>query len=288
LTIKILLDEISSKIQKIITEQGFPNVPFSVEQSKLGFGDATCNVAFLLAKDLKDNPPNIAKKIIKMYEINSNDFIIKAEAHPSGYLNFIANTSKLNKVILESAIDDNYGNVDLGNNTTITIEHTSVNPNKALHIGHVRNIVIGDVIARILRKTNYDVKVLNYVDDSGLQVADIVVGFKHLGFSETPPDLQKFDQYCGDEVYAKTTVAYEKDPKLEEIRKKTLQDIENESSEISQFADYITKKVLAEQLKTCWRLGVFYDCLNFESQIIRSGLWNQIFEKMKEKMQIAG
>ena len=167
-------------------------------------------------------------------------------------------------------------------NSAIVVEHTSVNPNKALHIGHVRNIIIGDSISRVLEKANYKVNVLNYVDDSGLQVADIIVGFKHLGFDQDPPGGKKFDHYCGDDVYVKTTEKYETDSSLEEIRKNILKELEDGNSETAKFADTITRKVLANQLETCWNLSVSYDCLNFESQIIRSGLWSKIFEKLKE------
>ena len=92
----------------------------------------------------------------------------------------------------------------------ILIEHTSVNPNKALHVGHLRNAVIGDCLYRILRTAGKDVKVINYIDDSGVQVADIIVGFKHAGFStkvddqEVSKDKIKFDHYCGNEIYVKT------------------------------------------------------------------------------------
>ena len=162
------------------------------------------------------------------------------------------------------------------------VEHTSVNPNKALHIGHIRNIIVGDTISRILRKADYKVNVLNYIDDSGLQVADIIVGFTHFGFDQEPPNDKKFDHYCGDDVYVKTTQKYEEDSSLEEIRKNVLKELEDGSSETAKFADIITRKVLANQLETCWNLSVTYDCLNFESQIIRSGLWSKIFEKLKE------
>ena len=123
---------------------------------------------------------------------------------------------------------------------------------------------------------------LNYVDDSGLQVADIIVGFKHFGFSKEPPNGKKFDHYCGDDVYVKTTEKYESDPSLEQTRKDVLKELEDGDSEIAKFADTITRRVLVNQLETCWNLSVFYDCLNFESQIIRSGLWDEIFEKLKE------
>jgi arginyl-tRNA synthetase len=282
MTFKILLEEIYLNIQKIIDELELPQVSFVVEPTKLNFGDVTCNVSFLLAKHLKKKPYEVAKIISEKYQPYLGKLIKKVDAHQSGYINFFANYSQLNTVILKASVKDDYGFLDLGKKSRIVVEHTSVNPNKALHIGHVRNIIIGDTVARILRQTNFDVKVLNYIDDSGLQVADIIVGFKYGGFSENPPPGQKFDQYCGDVVYVKTTEKYSSNPKLEETRKKILQDLEDEKSDIAKFAEKITKKVLSEQLKTCWKLSASYDCLNFESQIIRSGLWKHVFEKMKE------
>lgn len=282
MTFKILLEEIYLNIQKIIDELELPQVSFVVEPTKLNFGDVTCNVSFLLAKHLNKKPYEVAKIISEKYQPYLGKLIKKVDAHQSGYINFFANYSQLNAIILKASVKDDYGFLDLGKKSRIVVEHTSVNPNKALHIGHVRNIIIGDTVARILRQTNFDVKVLNYIDDSGLQVADIIVGFKYGGFSENLPPGQKFDQYCGDVVYVKTTEKYSSNPKLEETRKKILQDLEDEKSDIAKFAEKITKKVLSEQLKTCWKLSASYDCLNFESQIIRSGLWKQIFEKMKE------
>ena len=282
MSIQILLDEIKTNLTKILNDLNFPSILFSVEPAKKGFGDVTCNVCFLLAKTLSQKPNEVAQKISENYNNRLGDLVAKVEAHPSGYLNFFANMDKLNEIVIKNSIKDDYGSVDIGNKTKIVVEHTSVNPNKALHIGHVRNIVIGDTLVRLLEKTNYDVKVLNYVDDSGLQVADIIVGFKHLNFSETPPSGQKFDHYCGDVVYVKTTEKYENEPNLQDPRKKILKDIEDPKSEVSKFANSITKKVLACQLETCWNLDVFYDCLNFESEIVHSGLWQQIFEKLKE------
>ena len=282
MTFKILLEEIHLNIQKIIDELELPQVSFVVEPTKLNFGDVTCNVSFLLAKHLKKKPYEVAKIISEKYQPYLGKLIKKVDAHQSGYINFFANYSQLNAIILKASVKDDYGFLDLGKKSRIVVEHTSVNPNKALHIGHVRNIVLGDTVARILRQTNFDVKVLNYIDDSGLQVADIIVGFKYGGFSENPPPGQKFDQYCGDVVYVKTTEKYSSNPDLEETRKKVLQSLEDEKSDIAKFAEKITKKVLSDQLKTCWKLSASYDCLNFESQIIRSGLWKHVFEKMKE------
>ena len=277
-----LINEATENIKKIISDLGYDSVKFSVVPAKSGFGDLSCNAAFLLAKQLKTNPFEISKTLSEKYSEHLSNFISKTEAHPSGYLNFFVNQSSINETIIQNSINDDYGSLTIGNQKTITVEHTSVNPNKALHIGHVRNIVIGDTVARIMQKAGFNVNILNYIDDSGLQVADIILGFQELNFPENPPDGKKFDQYCGDEVYVKTTEKYEENPSLEEKRKEILQQLEDGSSETAKFADVITKKVLDGQLETCWNLSVTYDCLNFESQIIRSGLWKNIFDKLKE------
>ena len=282
MTFKSIIDEIENNLKKIQSDLSINSVNFSVEPAKPGFGDVSSNISFLLAKHLKKSPKEIAQIISAKYSNCTNTLVLKTEAHPSGYLNFFADWKRLNQLILSESYLDEFGDVDIGKNSPLVVEHTSVNPNKALHIGHIRNIVIGDTVARILKKANFNVNVLNYIDDSGLQVADIVVGFKHFGFDPESPTGKKFDHYCGDEVYVKTTAKYDTDPNLEDLRRSTLKELEDGNSETAKFADNITRKVLVNQLQTCWTLGVFYDCLNFESQIIRSGLWNEIFEKLKE------
>ena len=282
MTFQTIIEEIENNLKLILVDLSISDVSFSVEVAKPGFGDVSSNIAFLLAKKLQKSPKDITQMLSEKYSQCTSILVLKTEAHPSGYLNFFADWTKLSKLILSESYLDTFGDVDIGNNSNIIVEHTSVNPNKALHIGHIRNIVVGDTVSRILSKANYKVNVLNYIDDSGLQVADIIVGFKHFGFDEEPPNGKKFDHYCGDDVYVKTTQKYELDSSLEEIRKNTLKELEDGNSETAAFGDLITRKVLAGQLQTCWNLNVSYDCLNFESQIIRSGLWSKIFEKLKE------
>ena len=282
MTFKSIIDEIENNLNKVLSDLSISDVVFSVEPSKPGFGNVSSNVSFLLAKQLKKSPQHIAEMLSEKYSHCTNTLVLKTESHPSGYLNFFANWDKLTQLILSESYLDTFGDVDIGKNSSIVVEHTSVNPNKALHIGHIRNIVIGDTISRILKKANYKVNILNYIDDSGLQVADIIIGFKHFGYDQEPPNGKKFDHYCGDDVYVKTTEKYETDSNLEDVRKNVLKELENGDSETAKFADKITRRVLAGQLETCWNLDVSYDCLNFESQIIRSGLWDKIFENLKE------
>ena len=281
MTFALVFDEIKNNIEKILSELGVSDVTYSVEPARPGFGDVTCNVSFLLSRRLKKTPREIARQVSAKYQDLDSKLVSGVEAHPSGYVNFTVNMGALGRIIIQNSAGDDYGTVDIGGSSKIVVEHTSVNPNKALHIGHVRNIVIGDTVSRILRKANYDVAVLNYIDDSGLQVADIVLGFRKLGFNTEPPAGTKFDHYCGDEVYVKTTEKYAEQPDLERERNDILKEIEEGTSETAAFAGSVTRRVLEGQLQTCWNLSVTYDCLNYESQIIRSGLWSTIFEKLR-------
>jgi arginyl-tRNA synthetase len=290
MTFRAFVAETRRAVAASLTSAGYPDVVFDVsEPPRKEFGDLTCNVAFPLSKQLKKAPAAIAAELIENHirpSITKQGSLIKSvEPHPAGYVNFYANYEKLAPLTLEAALasPDTYGHFDAGAGRHVVIEHTSVNPNKALHVGHMRNVILGDTLYRIMKATNHRTTVLNYVDDSGLQVADIIIGFKFAGFPVEPPDGRKFDQYCGDEVYVKVNQLYEKDSVLAEKRKVVLREIEEGKSELAKFAAEITKKVLDEQLKTCWRMKVRYDVLNFESQIVVSKMWSKAFELLKKE-----
>ena len=254
------------------------------EPPQQAFGDLSCNVAFLLSKHLKKPPSKIATELAEAIRPLIQGSYILSTDPAGGHINFKANYARLSPATLSHVLSnpDNYGYPNSGKDMQIVIEHTSVNPNKALHVGHMRNVIIGDTLYRIMRATNHRTTVLNYIDDSGVQIADIVVGFKFAGFPVAPPtENQKFDHYCGDEVYVKINEIYEKDPQVAEKRKLVLKEIEEGKSEIARFAMDITLRVLQEQLKTCWRMKVHYDLLNFETHIVGSKLWSKAFELLK-------
>jgi arginyl-tRNA synthetase len=284
-TFRILIGQVRGLVAAAVEKAGYPAVDFDVsEPPRKEFGDLTCNVAFQLSKHAKKAPPKIAGELIERISPQPDSFVLSAEPHPAGYINFQANYSKLSTSTLAQLLQDpdKYGYYDSGKGSHVIIEHTSVNPNKALHVGHMRNVILGDALYRIMKATNHRTTVLNYVDDSGLQVADIVVGFKFAGMNPEPSGNKKFDQYCGDEVYVKINEMYEKDSQLAEKRKLVLKEIEEGKSEIARFASEITLRVLQEQLKTCWRMKVRYDLLNFESHIVVSKLWSRAFELLKK------
>lgn len=285
MTLRILIHEVRELVSSALTSAGYPVIEFNVsEPPQHAFGDLSCNVAFLLSKHLKKPPAKIATELAEAIRPRLQGSYILSADPAGGYINFRANYARLSPATLSHVLSnpENYGYPNSGQDMHIVIEHTSINPNKALHVGHMRNVIIGDTLYRIMRATNHRTTVLNYIDDSGVQIADIVVGFKFAGFPVAPPKKnQKFDHYCGDEVYVKINEIYEKDPQVAEKRKLVLKEIEEGKSEIARFAMEITLRVLQEQLKTCWRMKAHYDLLNFETHIVGSKLWSKAFELLK-------
>src|SRR5687768_11066514 len=250
MTLRVLINEVRELVSSALTSAGYPVIEFDVsEPPQQAFGDLSCNVAFLLSKHLKKPPYKIASELAEALRPRIQGSYILSTDPAGGHINFKANYARLSPATLSQVLSnpDNYGYPDSGQDMHTVIEHTSVNPNKALHVGHMRNVVIGDTLYRIMKATNHQATVLNYVDDSGLQVADIVVGFKFAGFPVEPTKGQKFDHYCGDEVYVKINEMYEKDPQLAEKRKLVLREIEEGNSELAHFAAEITRRVLNEQ-----------------------------------------
>ncbi len=176
------------------------------------------------------------------------------------------------------------------------VEHTSINPNKAAHIGHLRNAILGDTFVRLLRATGQKVDVQNYIDNTGVQVADVVVGFQHLeGMSldavrQLLEDLkrngQRIDYYCWD-LYAKTSQWYEQGTEEENAARKklryaTLHEIEHGGNDTAEIAELISTAVLRRHLETMLRLDIEYDFLPRESEILHHKFWEAAFEQLKQ------
>lgn len=291
MSLRILRQEAVQLLEKILSDRDIDDINYTLtEPTNSEFGELTSNIAFLLAQRLRGKPYLIARDLavslsIQLKKQRTKGSLLKTiEAHHSGHINFRAAWDVFPKAVISEIVDRSYGKFNFGGGRRVIIEHTSVNPNKALHVGHLRNMIIGDVLYRILSAVNYDTSVLYYVDDSGLQVADIVVGFLYAGFPIEPPDPKtKFDQYCGNEVYVKINEMYTKNLDLQQKRRSVLKSIEKGSSELSKFAKDISLRVLRDQLKTCWSLKVRYDLLNFESNIVASKLWEKMFEVLENR-----
>jgi len=171
----------------------------------------------------------------------------------------------------------------------VMVEHTSINPNKAAHIGHLRNSILGDTLVRLLRAAGYAVDVQNYIDNTGVQVADVVVGFERIA-KKSKAEIEeliagsegRFDYYCWD-LYAKVSQWYEADKANLQVRRDTLHLLEIGGNETAEIAQLISMAVLRRHLETMQRLDIEYDFLPQESDILHLHFWAKAFELLKEK-----
>ena len=266
---------------------------------KIELGDAAFPAAFELAKLIKQqtgektNPREIAETL--KAELEHFDFVDRIEVAGPGYLNVFYDRAKF---IGENGQADPLPKLKLSkskNATKICVEHTSVNPNKAAHIGHVRNSVLGDTFQRILRANGKRVEVQNYIDNTGVQVADVVVGFIYLEKKDLDEiksldkklsdERSTFDYYCWD-LYAKVGVTYQTDEALKAKRAEVLNLIEEGNNDTALLADYVATRNVECILKTMERLSIRYDLLPRESEILHLHFWNKAFAQMKERSVI--
>lgn len=249
------------------------------------FGEIALPVAFQLAKQLRQAPKKIAAEIAE--EIGPIPGVAKLEVAGNGYINV-----RLDRAAYASSLlrDDSEQSTATGEK--IIVEHTNINPNKAAHIGHLRNAALGDTFVRMLRALGHKVEVQNYIDNTGVQVADVVVGF-HFLEKKTPADVHalladpavRFDYYCWD-LYARTSSYYKDHPESLEWRKQTLHAIESGEGEVAELAHLVADAVVQAHLKTMLRMDVEYDVLPRESEILHLQFWATCFELLKQKNAI--
>ena len=249
---------------------------------KLELGEAASPVCFELAKRLKKAPRTIAQEIAA--SLPKIDGIARVEIAGGGYLNAYFDRAAFWKVTTDphKAAHESGANV----RRRVIVEHTSINPNKAAHIGHLRNAVLGDTMVRLLRDTGQDVAVQNYIDNTGVQVADVVIAFQ-LMERKSLADVRKlatephFDYLCWD-LYAKATQFLEEDKtRATKIRGETLKAIEEGNGETAEIAAVIAEAIVTYHLRTMARLDIHYELLARESEILHLHFWDAAFEKLK-------
>jgi arginyl-tRNA synthetase len=249
------------------------------QSPKSEFGELASPVCFELARKLKKSPRSLAEELIA--RTGKIDGIEKMEVAGAGYINFFLDRAAAVRGSRLRGFPSETGK--------IIVEHTNINPNKAAHIGHLRNAAIGDAFVRILQGAGRTVEVQNYIDNTGVQVADVVVGLKHVE-RKTLADVRriiadrsiKFDYYCWD-VYARVTPFYEaEDPKFS-LRGRTLKEIEEGDNDTAQMAELVATTIVRCHLRTMGRLGIRYDLLPRESDILHLKFWDYAFRQLKEK-----
>jgi arginyl-tRNA synthetase len=249
-------------------------------------GDLGTPLAFELARRLRKAPRAIAQEVAAAF--GAVDGVSGVAAAPNGYLNFFLERRKflLDRIDPDTAprlaaeADSRFAGKAI-------VEHTAINPNKAAHIGHLRNSALGDTLVRVLRFRGIPVEVQNYIDDTGVQVADVVVGFRVLEGKTAEQvrelaDTTRFDYYCWD-LYARVTEWYEQDKERLKVRAATLHDIEHGGNDNAEIAAFIADRIVRTHLKTMGRMNVDYDLLTWEGDILRLRFWAQAFDVLKAK-----
>src|SRR5688500_2963891 len=245
-----------------------------------GLGDLGTPVAFELARRLRKAPRAIAQEIAGAF--GTVEGVREVAAAPNGYLNFFLDRP----AFLLDRLSGSQPPARPGAGKAI-VEHTAINPNKAAHIGHLRNSALGDTLVRVLRFRGIPVEVQNYIDDTGVQVADVVVGFRVIE-NQTLDDIRaiadstRFDYHCWD-LYARVTDWYGEDKERLAVRAQTLHDIEHGGNDNADTAAFIADRIVRCHLKTMARMNVDYDLLTWEGDILRLKVWAQAFDVLKAK-----
>ena len=246
---------------------------------KVELGEYALPLAFELAKKLRKPPRKIAEEIVA--GIGPIEGFEKLELAGAGYINARVNRTDLAAALAADARPP--AQVPEGK---VLVEHSSINPNKAAHIGHLRNAILGDTFVRLLQFAGRQVDVQNYIDNTGVQVADVIVGFLHLE-QKSRAEIEelargpRFDYYCWD-LYARVSQWYEQDKENLKARTQTLHAIEEGGNETASVADLISTAVLRRHLETMDRLDIEYDFLPRESEILHLHFWDAAFIKLKE------
>ncbi len=280
-----IVDEIKARLfQHVQSRYGYTLSQLVVEQPpKVELGDLAFPFCFELAKFLKKSPRQAATEIAD--SVGALPGVSKVQVAGSGYINLFFKRDDFLKELFEApTVQPDRRSHLAPTQEKIILEHTNINPNKAAHIGHLRNAVLGDTFARLLRFAGSNVEVQNYIDDTGVQVADVVVGFKYLekkNLEDVRAIAEKFDYYCWD-LYATVSSFYEQDPSNQRLRAETLKLIEEGHNETAELAHHISHRIVRCHLNTMWRLGIQYDLLPKESDILHLKFWDYAFELLKK------
>jgi arginyl-tRNA synthetase len=275
----------------IRTRFGIADVPpFAIETPPTrALGDLAVPVAFQLARTLRKAPRAIAQELAEA--LGSIPGIARIAATPNGYLNLYLERPSFFLARARQQVAP-----EPAPNEKAIVEHTAINPNKAAHIGHLRNAALGDTLVRALRFQGTPVETQNYIDDTGVQVADVIVGFRELERKSIDEvraiaDTTRFDYYCWD-LYARVTEWYDGDSARLAIRAAVLHDLEHGGNDTAAIGALIVERIVRAHLKTMARLNIGYDLLTYEGDILRLQFWAHLFETLKAQgavfLQTAG
>ncbi len=285
----LIEQEIAKSVQALLRREFGVDSAVVVEQPRQPqFGEIALPIAFQLARELKKAPREIASTIAAML-VDVLPTVGSLDIAGNGFLNLKLRRADYAQALL-SGDSTSMSAAKIGGK--VIVEHTNINPNKAAHIGHLRNAVLGDTFVRMLRAMGEQVEIQNYIDNTGVQVADVVVGFHYLerkSLSEVRTMVddpsQPFDYLCWD-LYARVSAYYQTKPEAVAWRQETLHAIEAGEGEIAALGHLVADAIVRCHLATMFRLGIVYDVLPRESEILHLKFWAKAFELLKERKAI--
>ena len=264
-----------------------PEVEAVVEPSgRPEFGDWSTPAPLRAARVLRRAPMQIAEQLRDNLAARHVEHVREWTVSPPGYVNARLDDTTWAPAVINDALQlDESRPVPLPGGAApepgkTLVEHTNINTNKAAHVGHLRNACLGDAVSRILRRTGHVVEVNNYIDDTGVQVADVVVGLRELGMQ--PREHEPFDQFSS-RVYVEVVRRYDEDPSLVAKRRETLRHIEDRDNAVAEFAKDLARRIVQAHLDTMGRFDIGYDLLTWESDILELGFWRRAFEMLRER-----
>ncbi|MHA2060605.1 MAG: arginine--tRNA ligase, partial [Candidatus Ranarchaeia archaeon] len=273
--IKTSIADSLAKIFSVSFEEAISTLIIPTEAKK---GDLTSTISFKLAKNKKARPVEIAQKVEK--QLKQIPFTKKVDISQNGFINIHLDSEQLAKITLQwiSTKKEEYGNIDVLEPKSIIVEFPSVNPSKPWHVGHARNAVLGDTLSRFFRRFGFKVVAMDYINDLGLQIAQLVWKIPQ---AKKWDGHQKYDHYLG-ELYVEVAKYFEENPSEMEKVYEILQLMEHGDNQTASLSREITKKCLAAQRKTAHRMGIFHDAQVWENHIARSKLFKFGMKKMME------
>jgi arginyl-tRNA synthetase len=276
---------IRAALREFLNQRGIYDVPLVTQRPpNVEMGEVATPIAFELAKRLRRAPRQIAQEIAS--ELAAIPGVARTELAGGGYVNFYFDRAEFFAAAFAEAAHPGPREVSASEPKCV-VEHTNINPNKAAHIGHLRNAALGDTFVRLLRRAGRRVEVQNYIDNTGVQVADVVVGFAHME-QKSANEVRalaaapRFDYLCWD-LYARVTQFFEEDKTRLALRSQTLAAIEVGRGEEAELAEIISVAIVRCHLRTMERLSVRYDVLPRESEILHLKFWDAAFQRLKER-----
>lgn len=273
---KHIFNQVKDQYPLTLQELGITSTPH------IQMGDLALTFPFVLGQKLNKKPREVASEIAP--QLSSLPGVSKTEVAGPGYINLFLNRKEFFIRQLHSLSQPSLS----PDEEKIIIEHTNINPNKAAHIGHLRNACLGDTLGRCLRYKGEQVEIQNYIDDTGVQVVDVVFGFMDLE-KKSLKDIQeidhRFDYYCWD-LYTRVSSYLENHPEAQKRRSQILKNIEEGKDPEASLAHHISRHIIKAHLRTMERIGVSYDLLPCESSILGLKFWEKAFQLLKEKKAV--